>query len=230
MKTLPKLFVSSVTLALQWVALNVSLITAQDNWQDPPVGSVRLTPSSPIAQGLAVNRKVLDAIGVDRALLAFRIQAKLPTNDAKPLGGWAGPEPYGPFPGFFESHFLSAISIQSVNDPTLLPLVHRMIEGLAQCQRELGGKYLFASPEVEFNADRLDGVAWYRMQWLAAKEDLEAKIAYRYRIDSSLNKTTWEPIADGSENREFREVYEHTISKRLARYIRFQQWGTQNPL
>jgi hypothetical protein len=54
----------------------------------------------------------------------------------------------------------------------------------------------------------------------AAKEDLEAKIAYRYRIDSSLDKTTWEPIADGSENREFREVYEHTISKRLARYIR----------
>ena len=47
-----------------------------------------------------------------------------------------------------------------------------------------------------------------------------AKIAYRYRIDSSLDKTTWEPIADASENREFREVYEHTIPKRLARYIR----------
>ncbi|MEI6527855.1 MAG: beta-L-arabinofuranosidase domain-containing protein, partial [Planctomycetota bacterium] len=58
------------------------------------------------------------------------------------------------------------------------------------------------------------------VQWLAAKEDLEAKIAYRYRIDSSLDKTTWEPIADASENREFREVYEHTIPKRLARYIR----------
>lgn len=59
-----------------------------------------------------------------------------------------------------------------------------------------------------------------KVQWLAAKEDLEAKIAYRYRIDSSLDKTTWEPIADASENREFREVYEHTIPKRLARYIR----------
>jgi hypothetical protein len=59
-----------------------------------------------------------------------------------------------------------------------------------------------------------------KVQWLAAKEDLEAKIAYRYRIDSSLDKTTWEPIADGSENREFREVYEHTIPKRLVRYIR----------
>jgi DUF1680 family protein len=59
-----------------------------------------------------------------------------------------------------------------------------------------------------------------KVQWLAAKEDLEAKIAYRYRIDSSLDKTTWEPIVDASENREFREVYEHTIPKRLARYIR----------
>jgi hypothetical protein len=59
-----------------------------------------------------------------------------------------------------------------------------------------------------------------KVQWLAAKEDLEATIAYRYRIDSSLDKTTWEPIADASENREFREVYEHTIPKRLARYIR----------
>jgi hypothetical protein len=59
-----------------------------------------------------------------------------------------------------------------------------------------------------------------KVHWLAAKEDLEAKIAYRYRIESSLDKTTWEPIADASENREFREVYEHTIPKRLARYIR----------
>jgi len=77
---------------------------------------------------------------------------------------------------------------------------------------------LSGSPTV--NRKVLEGVAWYWMQWLAAKEDLEAKIAYRYRIDSSLDKTTWEPIADASENREFREVYGHTIPKRLVRYIR----------
>ena len=60
--------------------------------------------------------------------------------------------------------------------------------------------------------------------WVCPREfcvpGYSAKIAYRYRIDSSLDKTTWEPIADASENREFREVYEHTIPKRLARYIR----------
>ncbi len=144
----------------------VTCALAQDHWQDPSVGSVRLTQSGPIAQGLEVNRKVLDAIGVDRALLAFRIQAGLPTQDAKPLGGWASPEPHGPFPGFFESHFLSAISMQSVHDPELVSWVHHMVAGLAECQRAMGGKYLFASPEDEFKADRLDGVVWYRMHKL----------------------------------------------------------------
>ncbi|MFM8571555.1 MAG: beta-L-arabinofuranosidase domain-containing protein [Pirellula sp.] len=139
---------------------------AQDAWQDPPIGAVGLLESSPIAEGLQVNRKVLDAIGVDRALLAFRVQAGLPTRNAKPLGGWAGPEPYGPFPGFFESHFLSAISMQSVHDSELEPWVHQMVAGLAECQRAMGGKYLFASPEDEFKPDRLDGVVWYRMHKL----------------------------------------------------------------
>ncbi len=150
--------------------------TAQDRWQAPPIGSVQITPSSPIADGLEVNRKVLSEIGVDRALLAFRVQAGLSTQDAKPLGGWAGPEPYGPFPGFFESHFLSAISLQSVHDPELVPWVHKMVAGLAECQRAMGGQYLFASPEEEFNPDRLDGVVWYRMHKL-----LEGLIAaHRY--------------------------------------------------
>ncbi|MFM2012123.1 MAG: hypothetical protein RLZZ396_907, partial [Planctomycetota bacterium] len=178
--------VSLATLAICSVASEFSL--AQDHWQEPPMGSVRLTPSSPIAEGLSVNRKVLNAIGVDRALLAFRIQAGLPTQGAKPLGGWASPEPYGPFPGFFESHFLSAISMQSVHDPELMPWVHQMVAGLAECQRALGGSYLFASPEEEFKTDRLDGVVWYRMHKLLegliaaqqyAKSDQALEIAVR---------------------------------------------------
>lgn len=58
------------TVATTLIAVSCAL--AQDHWQDPAVGSVRLTQSGPIAQGLEVNRKVLEAIGVDRALLAFR--------------------------------------------------------------------------------------------------------------------------------------------------------------
>ena len=59
-----------------------------------------------------------------------------------------------------------------------------------------------------------------KVQWIAAKEDLDAKIAYRYRIESSQDRTDWESLADASENREFREVYDHSIPVRRARYIR----------
>lgn len=169
---------------------------AQDYYQDPPIGSVTLTASSPIAESLVVNRKALDAIGVDRALLAFRIQAGLPTKNAKPLGGWAGPEPYGPFPGFFESHFLSAISMQSVQQSDLLPLVHQMVQGLAECQRAQGGKYLFASPQEEFEASRLDGVVWYRMHKL-----LEGLVAAHKFAGSELALVVASNLAEWVEQR-----------------------------
>ena len=169
---------------------------AQDDYQDPPIGSMTLTASSPIAESLVVNRKALDAIGVDRALLAFRIQAGLPTKNAKPLGGWAGPEPYGPFPGFFESHFLSAISMQSVQQSDLLPLVHQMVQGLAECQRAQGGKYLFASPQEEFEASRLDGVVWYRMHKL-----LEGLVAAHKFAGSELALVVASNLAEWVEQR-----------------------------
>ena len=170
--------------------------SAQDYYQDPPIGSVTLTASSPIAESLVVNRKALDAIGVDRALLAFRIQAGLPTKNAKPLGGWAGPEPYGPFPGFFESHFLSAISMQSDQQSDLLPLVHQMVQGLAECQRAQGGKYLFASPQEEFEASRLDGVVWYRMHKL-----LEGLVAAHKFAGSELALVVASNLAEWVEQR-----------------------------
>jgi hypothetical protein len=59
-----------------------------------------------------------------------------------------------------------------------------------------------------------------KVQWVAAREDLDAKIAYRYRMESSLDKSNWESIADASENRDFHEVYEHSLPPQRARYIR----------
>jgi uncharacterized protein len=201
-----KRFLLAPPLILATVLVVAKPSTAHDRWQDPPMGSVQLTASGPIAEGLEVNRKVLDAIGVDRALLAFRVQAGLPTKDAKPLGGWAGPEPYGPFPGFFESHFLSAISLQSVHNPELVPWVHEMVSGLAECQRAMGGQYLFASPEEEFNADRLDGVVWYRMHKL-----LEGLIAaHRYaKSEEALQVAI--ALAEWIERRV--KLYEEDFSK-----------------
>ena len=102
-------------------------------------------------------------IGVERALYCFRFEAGLPTGDAKPLTSWATPEPHGAFPGFYEAHYLSAISLAfaQTGDPALLQQVNYMVTELGKCQEASPGKkYLFASPEPEFDADRLDGVVW----------------------------------------------------------------------
>ena len=117
---------------------------------------------------MEVNRRVLDGIGPERALYCFRVNAKLPTGDAKPLEGWGSPEPGGAFPGCYEAHYLTAISrlYAQTGDVKLLDQVNYMIAELARCQQRLGGTYLFASPEEEFEPARLDGVAWYRMHKL----------------------------------------------------------------
>lgn len=163
-----------------------------NSWSEPSPENLTLLPSGPIFDSLQVNRQVLENIGPKRALLAFRIQAKLPTENAKPLGGWAAPEPHGPFPGFFEAHYLSAISLQSTSQPDLIPQVHYIVDELAKCQQALGGKFLFASPETEFQANRLDGVAWYRMHKLLEALIAAHKFAKCERaLQVALNLSDW---------------------------------------
>ncbi len=75
------------------------------------------------------------------------------------------------------------------------------------------------SPQwIIIDLEKIESIS--KVQWIEAREDLEAKIAYRYRIESSLDKSNWESVVDASENREFREVYEHLIPPRQTRYIR----------
>ncbi|MEI7909385.1 MAG: beta-L-arabinofuranosidase domain-containing protein [Verrucomicrobiota bacterium] len=132
-----------------------------------PLSQVRLGEGI-FKDSMEVNRRVLDEIGVERALYCFRFNAKLATGDAKPLDSWASPEPGGAFPGFYESHYLSAISLMSAQtgDVKLRERVNYMVAELGKCQQALGGTYLFASPQEEFEPKRLDGVAWYRMHKL----------------------------------------------------------------
>ena len=131
--------------------------------QSFPLSAVRLTDGI-FKTATDVNRKVLDDIGAERALHCFRLQAKLPSS-ALPLGGWATPEPSGAFPGHYEGHYLSATALMyaETGDPVLKQRIDYMVAELAKCQAALGGKYLFASPPEEFEANRIDGVAWYRM-------------------------------------------------------------------
>jgi DUF1680 family protein len=132
-----------------------------------PLSQTRLLDGE-FKAAMEVNRRTLDEIGEERALYCFRFQAGLPTGGAKPLESWASPEPGGAFPGFYEAHYLSALALTyaQTGDPALRERVDRMVAELGKCQAAQGGRYLFASPEAEFDAKRLDGVVWYRMHKL----------------------------------------------------------------
>jgi len=119
-------------------------------------------------------------------------QAGLSTNDAKPLESWASPEPWGAFPGFYEGHYLSAISLMYAQsgEQEMLDRVNYMVAEMAKCQDAMGGKYMFASPENEFDENALIGVPWYR-----AHKIMEGLIAaYNYAGNDQaldiLNKFT----------------------------------------
>jgi DUF1680 family protein len=149
------------------IFLCLAAIASASPMQPFPLSQVRIGDGI-FKDSMDVNRRVLDEIGVERALYCFRFNAKLPTGDAKPLASWATPEPNGAFPGFYESHYLSAISLMSAQtgDAKLREQVNYMVAELAKCQQALGGTYLFASPQEEFDPKRLDGVVWYRMHKL----------------------------------------------------------------
>lgn len=141
-----------------------------------PLTAVRLTDGM-FKKAMDLNRKVMDEMGPERVLHCFRLQAKLPTS-AKPFGGWATPEPNGAFPGQYEGHYLSALATLTAHtgDPVLKERLDYMVGELAKCQAAMGGKYMFASPPEEFEPDRIDGVAWYRMH--KVMEGLYAAYAY----------------------------------------------------
>ncbi|MEI7901041.1 MAG: beta-L-arabinofuranosidase domain-containing protein [bacterium] len=132
-----------------------------------PLSQTRLLDGD-FKAAMQTNLKALEEIGVERALYCFRFQAGLPTREAKPLESWARPEPGGAFPGFYEGHYLSALSLAyaQTGDPALLERVTYMVAELGKCQAAQGGKYLFASPEGEFEPTKLDGVVWFRMHKL----------------------------------------------------------------
>jgi len=156
-----------LTLLAAKATLQAQTIAREEGaWEAFPATQVQFLEGSPFRSQLEVNAETLLTIGVDRALYAFRVQAGLPTLGAKPLRGWATPEPSGAFPGFFEGHYLSAISMHAATDDRFRPMVDHMIHGLGECQKAMGGEYLFASPEEEFAVNRLDGVVWYRVHKL----------------------------------------------------------------
>ena len=114
-----------------------------------PSKDVSLTDSW-IKQREDLNRDFLYRLEPDRLLHNFRVNAGIPSN-AKPLEGWESPD--CGLRGHFVGHYLSACAamIEKDGDSTLQSRINYMVNILAECQHKLGGKYLSAFPEKDFD-------------------------------------------------------------------------------
>ena len=124
-----------------------------------PMTAVRLLPNSVFYDSQEWNRAYMSRLDADRMLYTFRVNAGLPTKDAKPLGGWEQPENgqrSSELRGHFPGHFLSASALlwASTGDKAAKDKADYMVAEMAKCQEKLGGKYLSAFPTTWW--DRLD--------------------------------------------------------------------------
>lgn len=120
---------------------------------------VKLTPSW-IKQREELNTAYLKSLDVDRLLHNFRVNAGLLSN-AEPLEGWEAPG-IG-LRGHFTGHYLSAAAsvIENTNDSLLSGRVNYMVNELYKCRQALGGLYLSAFPESDFDTlERQFGDVW----------------------------------------------------------------------
>lgn len=110
---------------------------------------VRLTPSW-IRQKADLNRGYLYRLDPERLLHNFRVNAGIHST-AMPLEGWESPG--CGLRGHFTGHYLSACAalIHSEGDTLLAKRIEYLIDELQKCQERLGGKYLSAFPESDFD-------------------------------------------------------------------------------
>jgi len=147
-----------------------SVTPKRQNLQKDPLASVnvaypfsnnevKLNPSW-IKQREILNTNYLHQLDPDRLLYNFRVNAGIKT-DAKPLEGWESPE--CGLRGHFVGHYLSACAemIEKNGDTLLDKRIKYIVNALAECQQKLGGKYLSAFPESEFDTlEKKCGGVW----------------------------------------------------------------------
>lgn len=123
------------------------------------LAEVRLNTSW-IKQREALNTAYLHQLDPERLLHNFRVNAGLPSS-AKPLEGWESPG--CGLRGHFVGHYLSACATQIAKDRDVILSKHisYMIDELAVCQQKMGGRYLSAFPESEFDTlEKKYGGVW----------------------------------------------------------------------
>lgn len=114
-----------------------------------PNSEVKLTDSC-IKQREMLNTSFLLSLDPDRLLHNFRVNAGI-KSDAKPLEGWERPN--CGLRGHFTGHYLSAAAslYEKERDAGLHKRISYMVDALAECQQKMGGKYLSAFPEKDFD-------------------------------------------------------------------------------
>lgn len=107
-----------------------------------------------------LNVNYIYKLDADRLLHNFRVNAGIPST-AKNLDGWE--HPTVGLRGHFTGHYLSACASEIANngDTLLLKRLNYMVNVLAECQQKLGGKYLSAFPENDFETlEKQSGFVW----------------------------------------------------------------------
>lgn len=132
-------------------------------------GEIKVLPFSPsevvlnsswIKEREALNTTYLYQLDPERLLHNFRVNAGL-SSSAKPLEGWESPG--CGLRGHFTGHYLSACAalIAKDRDALLSKRISYMIDELAGCQQKMGGRYLSAFPESEFDTlEKKYGGVW----------------------------------------------------------------------
>ncbi len=122
-----------------------------------PMAQVRLL-AGPFLEAQQWNQSYMARLDAARQLHNFRVNAGLPSNVAKPFGGWESPangKRRTELRGHFTGHFLSASAqLAAIGDSRAKAKADEIVDGLAKCQAKLGGGYLSAFPTALF--DRLD--------------------------------------------------------------------------
>lgn len=110
---------------------------------------VELLPSW-IKQREVLNTGYLKSLDPERLLHNFRVNAGL-LSEAQPLEGWEAP--WIGLRGHFTGHYLSAVSslVERYHDPVFIERLKYMVDELYKCQQVLGGGYLSAFPEADFD-------------------------------------------------------------------------------
>lgn len=113
-----------------------------------------------IKQRDRLNTQYLHQVDPDRLLHNFRVNVGIPST-ARPMGGWESPE--CGLRGHFVGHYLSACAmlIAKDGDSILNKRIGYLVNELAKCQEKLGGKYLSAFPESDFDTlEKQYGGVW----------------------------------------------------------------------